>query len=214
MLLAILVLLCVCVITARGNTCSWCENGNCTSAAYDCELAELDIFPVSISVRVEGRGFPYWRSSTGPALGSYSTSVNRAVIVSHGDGRDGNDYFCYLQNALALVNPPITEGTIIIGLQIFEAEDEVLDESIHIWWDSDGAEGFNSGGDGDGAYNWRWGGNSTRKLAESISIFQVIDEMLTTLTDTSLYPNLKDVVVTGHSSGGQLVQVMWSTNLS
>lgn len=39
----------------------------------------------------------------------------------------------------------------------------------------------------------------------SISVFEVVDRILTTLSATTLFPNLRSIVVVGHSAGGQLV---------
>jgi hypothetical protein len=72
-----------------------------------------------------------------------------------------------------------------------------------LWWGASDDEGIDAdGGQGD----WKWGGNSTSDLANSISTFQILDEIYTTLADKTLYPNLKRVVFSGNSAGGQLMQ--------
>merc|ERR1711865_492267 len=54
--------------------------------------------------------------------------------------------------------------------------------------------------------NWKWGGNSTEKLAASISSFETLDEMVTILMQRSLYPKLRKIIFAGHSAGGQIIQ--------
>lgn len=48
----------------------------------------------------------------------------------------------------------------------------------------------------------RWGPSAQ---SVSISAFEVVDRILATLSATTLFPNLKTIVVVGHSAGGQLV---------
>lgn len=45
-----------------------------------------------------------------------------------------------------------------------------------------------------------------RSLSIKLSAYELIDEMLAKLTNRKLFPNLRHVVMVGHSAGGQLVQ--------
>ena len=112
-------------------------------------------------------------------------------------------YASYMLGALALLNQ--TDHSAVFGAQVFEIGDEFLDIDHHIWWDSDGLD--DDGLDPlFGEYNWKWGGESTRNLPETISTFKVLDEMIETLRDPELYPILERILVAGHSAGGQIVQ--------
>merc|ERR1719498_239906 len=142
---------------------------------------------------------PYWRSPNMASLGAAENSaknIELAVIVHHGSARNADEYFCYMQNGVAAAG--IADTTLVLAPQIFEAGDQGLDESVHIWWDA--------AHDDDGSHNWKWGGNSTTKLGASISSFETLDEMVSTLLRKSLYPNLKKIVFAGHSAGGQIIQ--------
>ncbi len=57
---------------------------------------------------------------------------------------------------------------------------------------------YSCGGD-----SWRSGGSSTSN--PELSSFDFVDEILHKLANKSMFPNLKGIVVTGHSAGGQFV---------
>ena len=66
-----------------------------------------------------------------------------------------------------------------------------------LYWDANGGH--------HGERNWKWGGNSSADLSASISTFSVLDEIVATMLDKTLYPHLSRVLVAGHSAGGQIV---------
>ncbi|GMI60495.1 hypothetical protein ScalyP_jg9849 [Parmales sp. scaly parma] len=181
--------------------CSWCEAGDITCDKSS--VTEIHPFPVSISPNVNGRSYPIWSSPSQPPLQDGDSGAKVAIIVHHGAGRNGFDYASYMLGALALLNQ--TDHSAVFGAQVFEIGDEYLDIDHHIWWDSDGLD--DDGLDPlFGEYNWKWGGESTRNLPETISTFKVLDEMIETLRDPALYPILERILVAGHSAGGQIVQ--------
>jgi hypothetical protein len=49
-----------------------------------------------------------------------------------------------------------------------------------------------------------WGGSSSNAGA-AISVFSIVDKMLEHICDSGHFPNLKRIVILGHSGGGQLV---------
>lgn len=176
--------------------CSWCEAGACN---LSCSKV-LDTFKVGISPQVGGRAMPYWRTNGMPSLGAVAPAaenIDMAVIVHHGSARNADEYFCYMQNAVIAAGR--AETTLVLAPQIFEAGDKGLDESAHIWWDSGSSAPL-------GNRNWKWGGNSTQHLPESISSFEALDEMVATLVRRDLYPKLRKITFAGHSAGGQIIQ--------
>lgn len=154
---------------------------------------------MSISSQIGGRSITYWRADGAASLGAVSTeaaTIELAVIVHHGSERNGNEYFCFMQNAVVAAGRART--TLVLAPQIFEDGDDHLDKESHIWWDPATHRHEDR--------NWKWGGNSTQDLGSSISSFQVIDEMVLTLLRRDIYPRLSKIVFAGHSAGGQIIQ--------
>ena len=59
--------------------------------------------------------------------------------------------------------------------------------------------------------DWRGGGESSHDAGMlSVSSFTVVDQLVSKFLDLALFPKLKQVVLIGHSSGGQLAQVIES----
>jgi len=128
----------------------------------------------------QGGGVVYYR--THPFNRSHP-SVRRAVIVVHGLGRTANGYFrSVLESALA---DHRGTGTAIVAPRFPIADDKPA-AGLHAW----------TGG-------WAIG---HRSLApRRISSYQVIDEVFDRLRDRKRFPNLSQVVLAGHSAGGQFV---------
>ena len=122
------------------------------------------------------------------ALDSRNEAITRAVIVVHGAGRDADNYYrsalagAFLAGALqtALVVAPrmaSNDGR--------ECRDTLAANEIS--WNCE---------------TWRSGGHSLSHPA--VTSFDLLDEILRTLARRELFPNLKGIVVTGHSAGGQV----------
>jgi len=134
---------------------------------------------------------PYFRNFP---LDKYNPNIQRAVIVHHGASRNPDDYFSFVENAAQTVG--CQDTTIIIAphtlterdLRTYDLDD---DEKIV----------FFSGG-------WRQGDNSldteNHPRPFTASNYEFYDEMLTQLADRQVFPNLKKIVFTGHSAGGQV----------
>lgn len=117
-------------------------------------------------------------------LGKQNKTVTRALIMVHGADRNADHYFetaaaaGFLAGALG--------NTIIIAPRFAAGHDTTATNEV-VW---------PSGGD-----SWRSGGMSTSN--PSLSSFDFADEILRTLANRKLFPNLTTIVVTGHSAGGQ-----------
>jgi len=188
------------------SACSWCEGGDAT-CDWTYSSFDFEGFNTSVSASVEGRAMPYVKPTSQVALGVRDDAVTTAIIVHHGAGRNAEDYLSYMVNAIlnnqGSENAVQLKNTIVVAPQVYEAGDDGLDQDIHLWWDESSDDGFDAD---TGERDWKWGGNSTSELPASISTFQVLDEMLDTLADKSLYPNLQSIVMAGHSAGGQIMQ--------
>lgn len=116
--------------------------------------------------------------------------ISRAVIVFHGVGRDVAGYYRTVQDAAEQAGSAARD-TIFIAPQFLDEEDiheHHLAEDVLRWR----------------RVAWESGAPAAGPIA--ISSYEVVDTLLTRLADRSLFPNLKAVVLAGHSGGGQLVQ--------
>jgi pimeloyl-ACP methyl ester carboxylesterase len=117
-------------------------------------------------------------------------SVTRAVILLHGKGRDVDGYYRGLQRAAGEAGGA-SAGSILIAPQFLNEHDieaHRLGTQIVRW--HTGA--------------WEAGGPAIDPAP--VSAYEVLDAMLEHLADKTIFPNLKDVVLAGHSGGGQAVQ--------
>jgi hypothetical protein len=115
--------------------------------------------------------------------------ITRAVIVFHGVGRDVNGYYRSLQDAAEQAGA--AGGTLIIAPQFLDEKDigeHHLSKDVLRWRRVD----------------WESGAAAMAPLP--VSSYDVVDALLARLADRALFPNLKTVVLAGHSGGGQLVQ--------
>jgi pimeloyl-ACP methyl ester carboxylesterase len=133
-----------------------------------------------------------WRSRiyTTYSLNMPNPAITRAFVLIHGTGRDADNYFrtalaaAFLAGALddtIVIAPHITSSS--SGCQDKLASDEVS---------------YSCAGD-----SWRSGGASSS--SDKITSFDFVDEILRKLANRGTFPNLKAIVVAGHSAGGQFV---------
>jgi hypothetical protein len=121
-------------------------------------------------------------------LDTRNEAITRAVIVVHGAGRDADNYY---RSALA--------GAFLAG-----ALQTALVIAPRI------ASGADAGcGDSLAANEISWHCNSWREGGPSVShpgatSFDFLDEILRKLARRDVFPNLRGIVVTGHSAGGQV----------
>jgi pimeloyl-ACP methyl ester carboxylesterase len=117
-------------------------------------------------------------------------NITRAVIVLHGRLRNADVYYQSAKTAQAAAGEA-GRATIMIVPQ-FLADIDV--EAYHLPADT---------------LRWTlegWEGGDDATGPKPASSFEALDAILARLADRKLFPNLKDVVVAGHSGGGQVVQ--------
>lgn len=122
-----------------------------------------------------------------------SEGITRALIMVHGQGRDADNYFRHVLGAAFLAGA--LDDTIIISPR-FAANDgnncrDTLAPSELNWNCQQVPEG------------WRVGGTAVDN--GKIASFDVVDEILRKLARKEVFPNLKAIVVAGHSGGAQFV---------
>jgi hypothetical protein len=123
-----------------------------------------------------------------PGTGGCHAAVDRAVIVQHGNSRNPWSYFANVLEAATIAG--VDEHTLVVA-PWFPASEDGPPPDFHVW---------DPGGSG-----WKSGDDSLTQ--PPTSSFAVIDRIVADLLlDASVYPALEEIVVTGHSAGGQFAQ--------
>jgi pimeloyl-ACP methyl ester carboxylesterase len=124
------------------------------------------------------------------ALDTRDAAVVRALIVIHGMNRDADNYFKDATAAAFLAGA--LEDTVVIAPRIASAAGgscrDVLAPNEVSW----------------PCNIWRSGGAAVSDA--KVTSFDFTDEILRQLASKAAFPNLKAIVVTGHSAGGQYAE--------
>ena len=120
-----------------------------------------------------------------------NAAIVRAFIMVHGAGRDADSYFrtavaaAFLGDAL--------ENTIVISPRFASNDGRGCRDMLaanEVSWSCNGD-------------SWRSGGTSLSD--DRLTSYDFMDEILRKLASKDVFPNLKMIVVAGHSAGGQYV---------
>jgi pimeloyl-ACP methyl ester carboxylesterase len=114
--------------------------------------------------------------------------ITRALIVIHGTNRDADNYFRSTLAAAFLADA--LEDTVLIVPHIVSAAGSCKDTlaADEVSWNCS---------------SWRTGGASMAN--EKLTTFDMVDDILRKLAKKDSFPNLRAIVVAGHSAGGQFV---------
>lgn len=154
-------------------------------------ILSLNLFLFSLSIwalppetflAFEGNVFSHYVSHD---LTVPNSKIEKVIITIHGSERNAHTYYNSIEAMAKREN--MSEKTLVISPHFKEAQDTLLPKELYF-----SPEGWLSG---DEALN-----NNTT------SSFEVVDHMITLLGNKNVFPNLKNIVITGHSAGGQLVQ--------
>ena len=119
-------------------------------------------------------------------------AITHALIVVHGQGRDADNYYRHALAAGFLANA--LESTLVITPRFASNEGRTCRDTLaqdEVNWVCAGPASWRSGGAG---------------VARSeLTSFDVLDALLQRLSRREVFPNLKAVVLAGHSAGGQYV---------
>lgn len=129
----------------------------------------------------------YYRTHS---LDTRNENITGALIVIHGTNRDADNYFRTALAATFLAGA--LDNTAVIVPHIASNNGGCRDalEPYEI--------SYSCGGD-----SWRSGGTSAS--SEKITSFDFVDEIMRKLARKQAFPNLKRIVIAGHSAGGQFV---------
>ena|SRR5581483_9476604 len=124
------------------------------------------------------------------SLDARNENVRRALIMVHGTNRNADHYFSTAVAAAFLAGA--LDDTVVISPRIASAAG-----SCH---DTLAANEVSYSCTGD---SWRSGGNAVSN--PDLTSFDFVDQILKKLANKQLFPNMKAIVVAGHSAGGQFV---------
>jgi hypothetical protein len=123
-------------------------------------------------------------------LTNKNEAITRAFVLIHGATRDADNYFRTAIAAGFLANA--LDNTLILAPR-FAAKNGGCNDTLdanEINWPCSGN-------------SWRAGGVATNN--DKLTSFDLMDEVLRKLANKAVFPNLKAIVISGHSAGGQYV---------
>jgi len=124
------------------------------------------------------------------SLDSRHENIRRALIMVHGTNRNADHYFTTATTAAFLGRA--LDDTVVISPRIASSDGSCRDtlDADEVSWSCTGD-------------SWRSGGAAPKN--PTLTSFDVVDQILRKLADKSAFPNLRAIVVAGHSAGGQFV---------
>ena len=121
------------------------------------------------------------------------SEVKGAIITIHGHSRNADDYF---NKMISIVSGQGLKNEIMVISPKFITLYEQSTDSDWYW----------------NTTSWKWGLQSySSSTGNNVSTFEVIDSLLSRLSNKDLFPQLTDIIVTGHSSGAAFVHMYSST---
>ncbi len=161
-----------------------------TGATASAQVSEVGTHRLHFSIEGNALNIPAYRNY---ALESDLSSIRRAVFVIHGTNRNAGSYYVSVLISEAFANG--TDSTSLIIAPQFLIEDDInthgLSDSTLFWSSSGWKIGHTS----------RDTGINPRPVV--VSSFAVMDSVILQAVDRA--PNLEQIVVVGHSAGGQYV---------
>jgi pimeloyl-ACP methyl ester carboxylesterase len=116
--------------------------------------------------------------------------IRRAFVLVHGAGRDADNYFRTATAAAFLAGA--LDDTIVVAPR-FASKTSTCQDSL-----AANEVNWPCGGD-----SWRSGGVALSN--KELTSYDFADELLKKLANKKVFPNLKAIVLAGHSAGGQFV---------
>jgi pimeloyl-ACP methyl ester carboxylesterase len=140
------------------------------------------------------------------SLDKKNEKITRALIVIHGQGRDADNYFRTSLAATFLANA-LTD-TIVISPRFASSDGRNCHDTLDV-----NEVNWPCAGD-----SWRSGGVAINDA--KLTSYDFMDEIVRMLARKDRFPNLRAIVISGHSAGGQFVtryemanQIYDSTNI-
>lgn len=124
------------------------------------------------------------------SLDARNENVRRALVMVHGTNRNADHYFSTATAAAFLAGA--LDDSVVVSPRIASAAGSCHDTLApnEVSWSCTGD-------------SWRSGGNAVSH--PDLTSFDFIDEILRKLANKNVFPNMRAIVVAGHSAGGQVV---------
>jgi pimeloyl-ACP methyl ester carboxylesterase len=124
------------------------------------------------------------------SLGARDDTVRRALIMVHGTNRNADHYFTTATTAAFIAGA--LDDTVVISPRIASSAGSCRDTLAEneVSWSCTGD-------------SWRSGGSAVSH--PDVTSFDFADQILRKLANKSVFPNMRAIVVAGHSAGGQFV---------
>jgi pimeloyl-ACP methyl ester carboxylesterase len=124
------------------------------------------------------------------SLDARNENVRRALIMVHGTNRNADHYFSTAVTAAFLAGA--LDDSVVISPRVASAAGNCRDTLApnEVSWSCTGD-------------SWRSGGTSASH--PDLTSFDFVDQILKKLANKNVFPNLRAIVVAGHSAGGQFV---------
>src|ERR1019366_3730887 len=125
------------------------------------------------------------------SLDAKNEQITRALIVVHGQGRDADNYFRTSLAAAFLAGA--LEDTVVVAPRFASNDGRGCRDTLaqdEVSWSCSGD-------------SWRSGGVAANN--PKLTSYDFADAILRKLARKEIFPNLKIIVVAGHSAGGQFV---------
>ena len=167
------------IVAAAGFHGAALAQAPCTAAGPAC--TEMVALPGSDARALIYRSYP---------LDAPNPAVKRGLIVIHGLLRDAGDHFRWALAAGFLAGA--LEDTLVIAPRFASNEGGPCDDTL-----ATGEVGWHCHL---GNQSWHTGGAA---VAGTVTSFEVVDEIARKLARKDTFPNLRAIVVAGHSGGGQ-----------
>lgn len=135
------------------------------------------------------------------ALNQPNTQIEHAVIVIHGQGRNADGYFRHALAGAFLADA--LQNTLVISPRFASNEGKSCRDKLdanEIGWICLGPA------------SWRSGGEQATPGAKKYNSFDFMDAIVERLANRNIFPNLRTIVIAGHSAGGQYVGRYQMTN--
>ncbi|EJN08420.1 hypothetical protein PMI40_01281 [Herbaspirillum sp. YR522] len=135
-----------------------------------------------------GQNAPYqFAVYANQALQAVPNPSRAAVVLLHGVKRNADDYFTIGQALLKAADMPA--DTLLLAPNFMTRNDRGASDAMPLW----------------GGGTWMQGEPSENGIA-GLSSFDALDDIVRYLADRQRFPQLRQIVLVGHSAGAQLMQ--------
>ena len=168
----------------KPNTITDVTGSNSNLVEYPCLNSEEDCLN---SLNINGRTFEFYSSFHIDSI----SNVTGVIITVHGHSRNADDYF---DKMLSIVGAQgMRDKIMVIAPEFTTTYDQQTSETDWFW----------------SSTSWKWGNQSYTSDVnnQNVSSFECVDLLLQKLTDKDLFPQLSDILITGHSSGAAFVHM-------